>query len=429
MNLKSEVLRRLLLTKSLLSSGQSVVGDQPNDHLVSRQLLNAHDAADLAFAAIADHQGNLPPKLKDSMPQCLDAIVTTVDKSRGYFRQLHEARNILKHDGVLPNVQQWGSVAVDVFEKLSSICNSTLGVNLENLDELDFLVREDVREHLSAAKQYRVSGELKSALEEVGKALFAALNKHPNLREIGVGRGKAEDAVKLTTYGISAGDFLRLQEFLPEVSKFLSEPLRLSWRQSKFGHPGNWRDEVVDFCIRTCLSVALSIQSSPPIPEPVEFQYRYQYKVTAQEDQVEVWEDLTEDHLSEVSSNYARPFRTHVRYLKKGDTIIVPFMDPLASSDLSLAGDEIRRVQIRSEGFNYISGMLGLKGRSQYVNLAQVNLTCIPHKGEFLGQDFPKLSEIPWEADPNDSLWRLLDFVAIAPKAPPTDSPSGERKS
>ena len=60
------------------------------------------------------------------------------------------------------------------------------------------------------------------------------------------------------------------------------------WKQSTFGHPGNWREEVADFCISACLSVALSIQNARPVPFPREFSTVYQYKVVAAEDKVEV---------------------------------------------------------------------------------------------------------------------------------------------
>jgi hypothetical protein len=110
---------------------------------------------------------------------------------------------------------------------------------------------------------------------------------------------------------------------------------------------------------------------------------------------------------------------------------MVPFGDLFLSSDLSLAGDEITRVRIWSAGFRLISSMFGssmfgLKGRSQFVNFAQVNLTCIPHEGEFLGQEFAKLPEVPWETDPSDPCWPALDVVAIAPEAI-SDSASGPR--
>jgi len=109
---------------------------QPNAHLVSKQILNAHDAADLVFAGIADQQNRFPPT-KDSMIQCRDVIDTAGDKHMGYFKQLNDARNTLKHSGVLPNTSYWASVAQDVFDKLSGISQAALGISLSELDESD----------------------------------------------------------------------------------------------------------------------------------------------------------------------------------------------------------------------------------------------------------------------------------------------------
>jgi Dolichyl-phosphate-mannose-protein mannosyltransferase len=98
-----------------------------------------------------------------------------------------------------------------------------------------------------------------------------SLEAAPDVGGITVGRAKAEDALKLTAFGASANDFLRLQEFLPMISGFppgLSGspyPLDVFWKQNGFGHPGNWREDVVEFCISTYLNVALSIQHAPSI--------------------------------------------------------------------------------------------------------------------------------------------------------------------
>jgi hypothetical protein len=86
---------------------------QPNVHDVAKQVLNAHDAADLIFAAISDQQNRLPAKDKmPSMIGCLALIDTPVEKHTGYFSQLNDARNGLKHAGNLPSTQQWSSVSV-----------------------------------------------------------------------------------------------------------------------------------------------------------------------------------------------------------------------------------------------------------------------------------------------------------------------------
>ena len=404
MSLRKEVLHRLLLAKSILAAGRSAPSGQPNPHLVAKQVLNAHDAADLVFASIADHQRKLGATGKaPSMVECLKLIDSKKSKHEAYFKQLNEARIGLKHVGNLPNTNQWASVAQDVFEKLSSLCQATLSISLEELDESELLSNGEARAHLLAAKTARTSQDFKLALEELAKVLFIALEDAPGLGRIEVGRAKAEDALKLTAFGVSANDFLLLQEFLPMVSGYPSgedwqfQIEGVLWKQSGFGHPGNWRDDVADFCISTCSSVALSIQNAAPVPYAHEFSDVYKYKVTAKEDQVEVWEDLVAEgeHWAEVSSDKARPSRTRKRFLKKGESVIVsPYAHPLVSDDQATSGESIKRVRV---SYDPMYGLPRFE-RAEFVSLSGVDITCVP--SELYTRWFPALPEIPWEEDP-----------------------------
>jgi hypothetical protein len=160
---------------------------------------------------------------------------------------------------------------------------------------------------------------------------------------------------------------------------------------------------VADFCINTCLSVALSIQNAPPVPYPREFDNVYEYKVTAKDDQVEVWEDLAdeEEHMNQIYSNDARPFRTHKRFLMKGESVIVPpHARPFVSDDLSPSGDSIKRVRVSYDSMS--ESVYGLvpepPGRAEFVNLADVNITCVPNA--LYQEHFPDIQEFPWAEDP-----------------------------
>ena len=196
-----EVLHRLLLSKSLLAARTASQGG-PSPHLVARQVLSAHDAADLTFAAIADHQRKLTTGKSPSMLQCLE-LIDSKKKHAAYFKQLNDARNSLKHVGNLPNNNQWATVSQDVFDKLARLCEETLGVSLEDLDESVLLVNEEARTHLDAAKLAKQSQNFKLALEELGTALYISLEAPP-VGDAVVGRPNAEDALKLTAYGVSA---------------------------------------------------------------------------------------------------------------------------------------------------------------------------------------------------------------------------------
>ena len=173
------------------------------------------------------------------------------------------------------------------------------------------------------------------------------------------------------------------------------QPFDIAWKQSEFGHPANSTESVVDFCIDVYLSVAIGIQEAPPIPYARQFSSVYKYKVTAKHDQVEVWEDLDgPDHLTHVYADYARPFKKHTRYLKKGESAIISIYgsaESFISGDLSSSGESIRRVKISSEPLS----ILGPPHPFKFANLEDVTITCVPRERDDLGA----LPEIPWEED------------------------------
>lgn len=401
MSLRKEVLDRLILAKSILSSAGRALGGQPNAHVIARRVLNAHDAADLVFASIADHQRKLPSKGKaPAMMECL-ALIDSANKHEGYFRQLNEARNGLKHVGNLPNSGQWADVVEDVFDKLSDLCGQTLGISFEQLDRAELLFSDKARAYLAAARAARLSGDFRLALEEIGKALFVSLEHVSGAGGIQVGNAKAEDALKLTAFGVSANDFLRLQEFLPSISGRPREafdhwqPDEVSWKQSEFGHPGNWREEVVDFCIEAYLDIGLRVQDALPIPNAIELWILYQYRVTAKDDQVEVWRDAVQAHRGGVTSLELQPIKQHKRYLKKGESVTISASTkPLVSEDLSVDGKLIKRVQVSPTNYSFGFGA----DYAEFVNFDQVEIVCVP--AERAHERYSSLPEVPWQEDP-----------------------------
>jgi hypothetical protein len=397
MKLSKEVVNRLVLAKSILSSAVGASSPQANSHLVARQLLNAHDAADLVFAAIADQKGKLVTKGRaPSMIECLALLGRKGDRQIAYFKQLNDARNSVKHVGNLPNVHQWSGVAEDVLMRLSELCSSMLGKRLEDISELELVLNADVRAHLETAHELRDLGKHKEGLEEVGKALCVALQEQPDSWDIEVGHPKAEDALKLAALGVAAHEFLRLQEFMPHVSKFLSEPFVVLWEQSKFGHPGNWRPEVVDFCLSQCRLVALRVQTAVGAPHAFELDTLYKYKITAKEDAVELWEDIVDGNLEEIGSN-SRPSRSHGRFLAKGDSIEVSAaVRPFISDDMTPSGEWIKRVCVARSDFSIIGVA---RQHAQFVNLAKVTIVCVPMELGFLLPQSVAFEEVEWEPD------------------------------
>jgi hypothetical protein len=418
MKLRKEVLERLLLAKSVLSPARNRTLGQPNAHLVARWVLNAHDASDLVFAAIADQKKKFSAKSRGpSMVECLELIGRPGNQYAAYFKQLNDARNSLKHAGNLPNTNQWATVGDDTFEKLSRLSQTTLRVSLDGVDESELLRNSDAQKHYRAAKRASESGDFKLALEEIGKALYVILDERFDLAEIEVGSGKAEDALKLTGFGISANDFLRMQEFLPRTTRLGSEPFKVTWRQNEFGHPGNWQADVVEFCLGAFLDVAFKTQDVPSVPYAVPFSYLYKHKITAEKDDVEIWEDFVNEQLEHEYGNGNRPFRVSKRFLKRGESITVSaFADAFVSSDQSLTGEWIRRVRVSTDPLSFL---FPRDAKAEFVNLADVSVTCVP--ATHLGERFLDLPAIPWE-DPDGSGTELSLEPLTAPEGQTTES-------
>ena len=397
MTIRQEVIQRLLLAKSMLAPYRFAPWTEPDAHTVAIQVLAAHDAADLVFAAIADYQGKLISTSKDSpyMVQCLDLIQITgegAQKPTTYFRDLNGVRNSLKHSGNLPNTRQWGQVGRITYEKLSELCQNCIEQSLDEIDESALLRNDVVKKFLAAARRAIERHEYKNGLEEIAKALRTQLDQIRFSSAIEVGEARAEDAIKLSGFGVNANDFLRLQEFLPETWS-LGNEFNIIWKQSRFGHPGNWRDDAAQFCLRAFLQIALRIQDAIWIPSAIELSNFYKYKVTAKEDNVEIWEEV---HNIPGILGKTEVTKRIIGHLQKGEAKWFSVTrQPLVNDNWY---DEVEEQSFKIVNFqdDSVGGIL-FPGPLQFVLFDKVTITCTP-KG-FMREKIPDLVEIPWRPD------------------------------
>ena len=391
MTIRQEVIQRLLLAKLILAPSLSAPCAEPDAHTVATHVLTSHDAADLVFAAIADQQGKLAKKgakQSPSMMESLDLVECSADfhKPVTFFSQLNETRNGLKHKGILPNTRQWGQVGRETYEKLSELCHNCIELPLDEIDESALLRDEEVRNYLAAAKKAIENHENKKGLEEIARALRTQLDQVRFSFTIEVGEAKAEDAIKLSGFGVDANDFLRLQEFLPET-RSLGNGFNIIWKQSRFGHPCNWRKDTAQFCLRAFLQIALRIQDAKWIPSAIELYQLYKYKVTAKEDNVEIWVEGRE-YGSDLVTKIA------VGRLQKGESkTFPPIRQPLVTDWYDeIEKQSLKIVNLQEDSYIPISGP-----QQQFVLFDKVTITCV--RNDFMREQFPDLIEIPWRSD------------------------------
>jgi hypothetical protein len=399
-SLRPEVVQRLLLSKSLLARARFHPVAEPDAAFVAKEILTAHDAAELALGAIADQCNKLPPKDKCYLMDYFDSL-KALDPSgdipgRPYFRQLNQARIAIKHTGNFPDPKQWARVGERVYEYVDDWCTRYLVISLDELDESALLTSAGVKRYLDSAKQAMAQQNYEEVLVRLGKALHTLFDENSALRGLRVGVARPEDAIRLTGFGVHANGFLALQEFLPEIAKESDGTLRHKWKQGQFGHPANWREESGQFCLETFLDVALKVQSARWVPGALPFYIAYQHKITALTDGVKI--ESERRHLAGLGAGpletlLGKRTRQTYRTLSKGESILgrVVSRDPISQPEDSAGlgnSEEAYEIRFSSSGFE----MMGIQ---LFVAARHVKVTCVPN--EFIRQYLPDLSEIDWE--------------------------------
>jgi hypothetical protein len=409
MTLRPEVVEQLLLCKVLLSRIRFTPVARPDRATLASHIITAHDAAELAIAAICHQLGLSPSRDQNYLMNYFQPLADASHKgtdvyAKDYFSQLNRVRVDIKHLGIFPDPQQWSRVGELVFGHVSKWCQDYLGVPLAAIDHSNLLIHDDVRVVYQLARDSVENESYKECMEHLAKALHELFHRNAALRGLEVGNPRPEDAIRLAGFGVPANDYLALQEFLPRVTEGPNDVLETRWEQSHFGHPGNWRKDAAEFCLTTFLEVALKIQHAEWIPGALSCDILYEFKVTPTADEVELW---TWEYPNAQNASGAEPValsmllnvgketRKKVGVLKK-ETPFVGLIFPHRRKVSGLAavlggGDtgEIESLELReSKSFKQVGN----------VDFAAVKVTRVARKG--VEEWFPSaLPEIQWEPE------------------------------
>ena len=381
--LSQDIIDRFLVAKDLLDKISFLPTVNPDRFTIARNVLTAHDAAELALAGIARHLGKLPQSSKTFLMDYFSPIAETHPgeevPGRDYFSQLNTVRTAIKHQGVFPEPKQWFRVGENTRSYISIWCKKYLGIALDDLDESDMISDPQVKKQYDIAKKALIEGDYKKVLENLAISLHLLFESNNALRGLNVGIPRAEDALKLSAFGVHANEFLALQEFLPRCYS----GAEVHWQQEEFGHPANWRQDAAEFCLKTFVSVALRIQDAQWIPGAIEFDLVYEHKVTAlvDVDNVEIVQEESKGLLGPKE-------KVVVRTLKKGESIRgkITKDSPLS---YALCGQEYKSVlSFMSYKEPIIFGE---------IEADKVHVTCVPKDSKILREYFPDLPELEYK--------------------------------
>lgn len=379
MTLSQPVVERLLIAKNLLDTVRFSTISHPDHFTLAKHILTAHDAAELSIAGIAHHLDLLPPQ------KYLMNYITKIEESttkpvpgKEFCSQLNDARNGIKHVGNFPSSTQWHRVGEKVYDYVSQWCQKYLNLKFDTLNEDVLIIDPQVKAYLKQARDAFDLEQWKEVLEYLAFALESLFQNSQALRNLQVGSPRAEDAIKLSTFGVHANDFLTLQEFLPSLVYGTNHSLQIKWKQEEFGHPANWTRDTVYFCLKTFVAVALRIQDAEWIPGAVDFHFVYTYKITAKENNVEI--------LKKINSEPKHVLRT----LKKGEYILVNIYKE------GYGGQLLESLQGKKSylSINIPSAEKLLFGESGEVDPEKVHVTCVPLDSKLVREYYSNLPEI-----------------------------------
>jgi hypothetical protein len=389
MHLSQEVVDRLLLAKGLLAKIRFDPTAHPDRISLAQFILAAHNAAELAIAAVATHLGKLPNKkqcyLMDYFPEIKKEHPNKPVAGQPYFSQLNSVRIGIKHEGNFPEPNQWKRVGERTYEYVSEWCQEYLGLSLDELDESVLIRDEKVKEWHKKAKEALEHGQFRESLEHLAYATEALFSSNRALRGLIIGKSRAEDAIKLAAFGVHANDYLALQEFLPSLvlKRGHDQPV-VKWEQDEYGHPGNWTRYAAEFALKTFVDVALRIQDADWIPGAIEFDILYEHKITALEDGVEI----TQDKTATASKDLLNPERVVIKTLNKGESLR-GWVKPKSPRNIleSLFGQE-RPV------YSIITSDPQFYGEFE---ADKVCIICVPKDNDFVREHFRDLPEVEYK--------------------------------
>jgi hypothetical protein len=179
------------------------------------------------------------------------------------------------------------------------------------------------------------------------------------------------------------------------------------WKQSEFGHPGNWTGQTLDFCLRTFVDVATKIQGARWIPGALPRSALYDQQIEALKDNVEIWTEIKRDSTGKTLGGWeaflgvsAKAEREVVRTLRRGETLRASVSIATESSGDSTrdafwgggvkTGNTLLVMSFSADSKNNLYGK---------VLASDVKVICAPKDDEYVKKYFPDLPTIPWEPE------------------------------
>ena len=236
---RNSEIRQLVLAKSIYLHGCNHASCKDS---VSRMLAIHHfdNAIEMVLKCAAGKQGLTPERRHFYFEELLEKVSDLPLKNQ--VKDLHQARNIVQHQGDIPSVESVIKYQGYTEDFLRGVC-SGFGVLYEELSLSGLLERESLREPLLKAEQAFERGEFRECIELCDGALMAAVFEDTDLfRNAGAltsywGASKELEQVLSTDYA----EKYKEKEYYNLVRDFRGAILRLGQATTTMQFLGEYR--------------------------------------------------------------------------------------------------------------------------------------------------------------------------------------------
>jgi len=305
--IRPEVIRRFVLAKALHREGKFAVARRSDQFEFARGLLLLHDSSESALGAIADHvnarlSGNHYLLDYYKLIEEADPMSRAVPY-RVQMRNLNSIRNHLKHQGIFPGREGARHFPNTVEALLEELSTAYLGVELRSLSLIDLIKNENARNYIRLAEANLSASQCEQALVHLAYAIYH-LVEFSSIRGLGLPTGSPDDSprydftepygtdytVTLLQHGVDPYTYHRFRNLTPRIAQNRSSgEITYHWDKI-FGHPANWTEKNVTFCLDFASDTALKVQHREPYDyEIVYYPEVYEDVITPSGDSARIW--------------------------------------------------------------------------------------------------------------------------------------------
>lgn len=275
-NVRPEIMQRLVLAKALLRAGQKACSDTRDKIAFARGIMSLHDAAETALATVADHIHAPAPKNTSFMDYVKLIEGADASGSRMSFqtqlRHLNTLRVNAKHHGIIPETESSRSFPATIEDFLDELCATYVGIPLAKVSLIATIADDNVRSALEEAELLCDAGRFGKSLEYLAVAMYHICDHQAvNFSRDGSGVFRRDNSpfpdyagqshtLLLVSRGIDVYLYHRFKNLTPEISyvdgKQCIRHDKLYW------HDANWDEANARFALEFCVDTATKFQRS-----------------------------------------------------------------------------------------------------------------------------------------------------------------------